>query len=324
MEYFLGVDGGGSKTIGVLTDRGGECIAIATSGPVNLVENGEKMVRESIRHLSPLFKRITPSDTLYSSFGMPAFGELRKADQRYRTIIIEELGITPTLLVNDVVVGWAAGTLGEDGVHVVAGTGTIAYGRHGTKEARTSGWGSIIGDEGSAYSLGREALRRVSRQFDGRESPTLLKELLCEHRRWTRWQDLTEWIYAHRDTERRTVIAALAPLVYEACQKGDPVAREIMENAAQELSLCAKTLIRILSLSQPLVTYSGSVFTKNEIIRKRFIEDLHQSIPRVTVKQSELHPALGAIILLYREIYGVLPETLLKKLRIASQQFFPE
>lgn len=324
MEYFLGVDGGGSKTIGVLMDIGGECVAIATSGPVNLVENGEKMVRENIKPLSALLKKVLPSDILYSSFGMPSFGELSKADQEYRTIIIEELGIKPTLLVNDVVVGWAAGTFGEDGIHVVAGTGTIAYGRHGKKEARTSGWGSVIGDEGSAYALGREALRRVSRQFDGREPPTLLKELLCKHLRWANWQDLTEWIYAHRDTERRTVIAALAPMVYKACQKGDPVAREIMENAAQELSLCAKTLIKILSLPQPLVTYSGSVFTKNEVIRQRFLEDLYQSIPRVTVKQSELHPALGAVILLYREIYGVLPETLLKKLRIASQEFFPE
>ncbi|MEN3186919.1 MAG: BadF/BadG/BcrA/BcrD ATPase family protein [Atribacterota bacterium] len=324
MEYLLGVDGGGSKTIGILMDINGELKAVATSGPVNLAENGEKMVRENVRRLRSLLNRVSPSDIIYSSFGMPAFGEWRKADQEYRTILVEELGITPTLLVNDVVVGWAAGTLGEDGIHVVAGTGTIAYGRHGKKEARVSGWGSIIGDEGSAYALGQEALRRISRQFDGRELPTLLKELFCQRLRWTSWQDLTEWIYSHQDAERRTVIAALAPVVYEAGQKGDPVAREIMDNAAQELSLCAKTLIRLLSLPRPLVTYSGSVLTKNEIVRQRFMNDLYQSIPQATVKESELHPALGAIILLYREIYGVLPQILLPKLSLVSQQFFSE
>ncbi|MCX7667641.1 MAG: hypothetical protein N2Z84_01760, partial [Atribacterota bacterium] len=163
-----------------------------------------------------------------------------------------------------------------------------------------------------------------SGQFDGRESPTILKELICKRLKCSSWQDLAEWIYSHRDTDRRTVIAAVAPIVYEAAQKGDLVAREIMKSAARELSLCAKTLIQRLSLSQPLVTYSGSVLTKNEIIRQQFIDDLYQFIPQITVKQAEIHPALGAIILLYRRIYGVPSEKLLKKLYNASQQLFAE
>ncbi|MGC8778653.1 MAG: N-acetylglucosamine kinase [Candidatus Caldatribacteriaceae bacterium] len=322
MEYFLGVDAGGSKTIGILVSNRGELVAAGISGPASIVENGEEVARASMRSLRALLEGLHPSDTLHSAFGMPAFGESCKADARYYEIIAEELGVQPKILVNDVVVGWAAGTLGHDGVHIVAGTGTIAYGRHGHKELRTSGWGSIIGDEGSAYDIGRETLRQTSRQLDGRESPTLLRELVFERLKLTTWQELAEWIYAQKESERRTTIASIATITAEAARKGDPVARNILEHAAEELSLCVRTLVRELSLSRPLVTFSGSVLEKNEIVQRHFVNSLHHSIPHTVVRKAELHPALGAVILLYREVYQALPQEFLENLKETSRKFW--
>ena len=323
MEYFLGVDAGGSKTIGVLVNARGELVATRMSGPANLVENGEEMVRRNIGLLATLLEGLHV-ERIYSAFGMPAFGESLRADMSYLKIITEELGIQPTLLVNDVVVGWAGGTLGQDGVHIVAGTGTIAYGRCGRKEARTSGWGSIIGDEGSAYDLGRETLRRVSRQLDGRETPTLLKEMVFERLGLSSWQSLTEWVYSLKEIERRTTIASLATVTYEAARNGDLVARAILKNAAWELSLCVLTLIEKLLLPKPLVTFSGSVLEKNEIIRESFVNHLKRRMPEVVVRNAAIHPALGAVILLYRETNREISEGVLYNLQKASQRLLQD
>lgn len=318
MEYFLGIDAGGSKTLGVLINQDGDLIATATSGPANVVENGKTMVKKSIKKLRKLLHAVCPQDVVYSAFGMPSFGESLEADREYYTIIEEELGIQPTVLTNDVVIGWAGGTLGQDGIHIVAGTGTIAYGKHGQKEMRVSGWGSLVGDEGSAYSIGRETLQRVSRQLDGRETPTFLRELVLQKLNLQNSQSFAEWIASFREPKRRTIIASIAPITHEAALYGDPVAQQILQQAGLELSLCVKTLMHKLELENPLVTYSGSVLEKSFFVRDSFTKDLLQAAKTVTLKKAEMHPALGAIILLFITLQRTSTESMFQKMRAIS------
>lgn len=320
MEYLLSVDAGGSKTIALLATLDLKPIRILKSGPMNIVENGEKVVCKNLRKFKKLFENLPKGSVVHSCFGMPALGEFDNSEERLKSIITKEIGIQPEILVNDVVVGWAAGTLGRDGVHVVAGTGTIAYGRYGSQECRSGGWGSLIGDEGSAYDIGRETIRRVCRQIDGREPETFLKNFIMRRLGLKEWWELSNWIYSKPFPERRPIIAAVAQLTHEAARMGDKAAIEILENAGREIALCAVAVSQKLKLDNPLVSYSGSVLAKNSIVREKFKAVLKELLPNSLVKEATLHPAVGGLILLLQKLTKVqeIVEAKIEQMRLIS------
>ena len=319
--FFLGVDAGGTKTIAALTNRRGELLGIGLSGPCNILENGEETVRENLREAIASFKEILQEnrEKIYSCFGLPAVGEFRNSQDVMKEIVKRETGIEPNMVVNDVVVGWAAGTLTQDGVHVVAGTGAIIYGRKSNNEVRVSGWGSLIGDEGSAYDIGRRALSVITKQLDGRLPRSILSDLIMEKNELKDEIDLLEWVYKN-PTTRRQKIASVAPLVYDAALKGDTFAKDILYNAAEELALAATTAARRLELMNPLFTYSGSVLENNKIVRERFCEILLDSFPTATIRRTSLPPVFGAILLSYKIALGRIDESFLEALKKASEK----
>jgi N-acetylglucosamine kinase-like BadF-type ATPase len=318
VEYLFSVDAGGSKTLALLTTFDLELTSVIKSGPMNLLENGEKVVRKNLRRLKKAFEHIPEGSVVRSCFGMPALGEFQDSESYLKEIIVEETGLEPELVVNDVVMGWAAGTVGKDGVHVVAGTGTMAYGRRGSQECRSGGWGSLIGDEGSAYDIGRETLRRVCRQIDGREPGTLLKDFVMGKLRFQNWWELSNWVYSKPFSERRPIIAAVAQLTHEAAQLGDEVALEILKNAGREIALCVLAVVRRLNLEAPLVSYSGSVLLENQFVQEEFERFLVETVPGVRVQQAVFHPAVGGLVLLFKKSKVDIDQLLMNKLKSIS------
>ncbi len=299
--YYLGVDGGGTKTLACVVDEKGKLIFKNVSGPTNILENGEEIFRKNIRELlSPILSEIKPEEII-SCFGLPAVGEFRDDIKVLRRIIKEEITIEPNFIVNDVVVGWAGGNLARDGIHLVAGTGTIAYGRKGKREVRVSGWGSIIGDEGSAYYIGEETLREVSKELDGRAKKSLLSLLLFEELNLRDSLDFINFIY-DPSKDRRSEIASVAKITYKIALKGEKKAIKILKNAAWELVLTVVIAKKKLRLMYPVVTYSGSVIEKNDIVRAEFIKALDKEGYKVTPPQ--LSPVLGAIVYAYVNYHG--------------------
>ncbi|WP_448523448.1 N-acetylglucosamine kinase [Pseudothermotoga sp.] len=320
MEYLFSVDAGGSKTLALLTTSELELISVTKSGPMNVLENGEKVVRKNLKRLTKMFERVPKGSVVRSCFGMPALGEFQNSESYLKKIIVEEIGLEPQLVVNDVVMGWAAGTVGKDGVHVVAGTGTMAYGRRGSQECRSGGWGSLIGDEGSAYDIGRETLRRVCRQIDGREPETLLKDFVMGKLRFQNWWELSNWVYSKPFPDRRPAIAAVAQLTHEAARLGDGVALEILKNAGREIALCVLAVVRRLNLQAPLVSYGGSVLVENQFVREEFQKFLVETVPNVRVQKAAFQPVVGGLVLLLKKSKMDIDEPLMNKLKLISDQ----
>jgi len=303
--YYLGVDGGGTKTLACIVDDKGKLVFKNISGPTNILENGEVIFRKNIRELlTPVLSEIKPEETI-SCFGLPAVGEFRDDIKMLRKIIKEEVQIEPNFIVNDVVVGWAGGNLARDGIHLVAGTGTIAYGRKGNREVRVSGWGSIIGDEGSAYYIGVETLREVSKELDGRSKKSLLSIMLFEELGLKDTLDFINFIY-DPNKDKRSEIASVAKITYEIALKGEKKAIKILKESAKELVLTVVTVKKKLRLMYPVVTYSGSVIEKNEIMRTEFIKALHEE--GYKVRPPQLSPVLGAIVYAYVNYHGYYPD----------------
>jgi len=316
MRYFLGVDGGGTKTQAVLVTENGELVSERTGGPTNILENGEEVFKKNMEDiLKPLL--MEAKGEVISCLGMPAVGEFRDSENVIAQIVESTVGLKPTLVVNDVVVGWASGTLGQDGVHIVSGTGSIVYGRHGKKETRVSGWGSIMGDEGSAYYIGVETLRVVSKQLDGRLEKTMLCDFIFEKLNLRDHYDFIQWIYdPHSD--RRSKIASVAVLTYEMAKRGDKFALEILEKASEELACAVITAAKKLELTNPLVSCSGSVLVKNEIVREKFEEIVKKSV-NAKVVTAKLKPVLGGVILAMKRVFNDIPEVIVKRLEEVNE-----
>ena len=151
------------------------------------------------------------------------------------------------LVVNDALVALEAGAPGRAGVVIISGTGSIAYGRNDRNEgARVGGWGHVLGDEGSGYWIGRRALSAVVREVDGRGPRTALTADVLAHFGVPDAAGLVSIVY-NRDVPRQNV-ATLGPTVQRASERGDAVARQILERAGEELTLAAASVASRLEM----------------------------------------------------------------------------
>jgi N-acetylglucosamine kinase-like BadF-type ATPase len=198
----------------------------------------------------------------------------------------------------DPLIALAGATAGEPGIITIAGTGSISWGRNAErKTARAGGWGYIFGDEGGAFDLTRQALRAVLRHEEGWGPPTVLREMLLAETGASDANDLMHRFYTTAYT--RPAIASYSKVVDHAARDGDPVARSVMLNAAQQLATTTSAVrTQLFAHGEPVtVAWTGGVF-KSEMLLERFqmlveLEDGNRVIAPV------YGPATGALIEAY-------------------------
>src|SRR3954451_5708824 len=217
--HVLGIDAGGTKTVCQLANENGEVLAEARRGGANLQAVGELEVEKVLHEV--MDEVIGDGDITPAAICLGIAGVDRVEDAATVRGIMKRIGYKArVLVVNDALVALEAGAPGEPGVVVIAGTGSIAYGRNSRHEAaRAGGWGYVLGDEGSGYWIGRAALRAVLRQADRRGQETVLTSLLLDYYGVARAQDLIHHVYAA--SLRPAAIASLAQFVMAAFRDGD-------------------------------------------------------------------------------------------------------
>ncbi|HWP43004.1 MAG TPA: BadF/BadG/BcrA/BcrD ATPase family protein [Blastocatellia bacterium] len=296
-KYFLGVDGGGTKTHAVITDAYFKVIGEGMSGASNPLRAG---LEEAITHIESAvlqaclnarikIKEITAACVALAGINHPIHYHTMK-DSLDRALRIENLQ-----LVTDVRAALIGALDSQPGIVVIAGTGSIAMGMNGSgEEVRSGGWGPTLGDEGSGYDIARRALKAVAASFDGRSPQTVLTERFCRKLGVASAADLPGVIY-NSDSEP-VEIASLAELVSEAALEGDPVACEILEQAGLELGQLAISVIERLGLEREsfLVACVGSVFLAGEPVLRPFREAVLSVAPGARVGAPLFAPAIGA------------------------------
>jgi N-acetylglucosamine kinase-like BadF-type ATPase len=209
------------------------------------------------------------------------------------------------LVVNDALVALVAGAGSESGIVVMSGTGSIAYGRDArNRAARAGGWGHVIGDEGSRYWIGREAIGAVVRAADGRGPRTRLTEEVLRHFAVRDAAALVHIVY-DRDAPRKNV-AAVCPVVQRAHEAGDAVATQILERAAEELTLAAGSVASRLDMRGeefPFVL-AGGTFHAVPWLVDELGRRLVEVAPRCRVQPLTAEPAIGAVTLALAESRG--------------------
>ena len=296
--YIVGIDGGGTRTVGILTTETGQCLARVQSGPSNYHVVGEAKTRavleNVIRELCE--KSGIPSESaIRFCLGMAGLG--RAEDRKVVGRICEELGISKNrrILTHDAHIALVGGTEKQQGVIVISGTGAIVYGINANgDEARASGWGYLLGDEGSGYDIAIKGLRAVARAADGRGNPTELTNRILDRLERNEPSQLIRWTHA----ASRDEIAQLAEVIFDTAQATDTVATEIVDEAADELVCAAESVIKQLEFIEPFdIVLSGG----NLIHQPMFSDKLRHRLARIPPKASVLlpkhEPAYGAVLL---------------------------
>ena len=301
MRTFLGVDGGGTKTDFLLIDESGRVLVARRQGSAYYLEIGidalQSMLVATINDLLAS-ACVSPAQVTYAFLGLPAYGENAELQPRLDRIVSDVLPIARCRSANDVVCGWAGALAGGDGINIVAGTGSIAYGEFESRSARAGGWGELFSDEGSAYWVAREALNLFSRMSDGRTDRAPLYDLIREHFRTHTDLDVCAAVYGPPPLTRSEV-GALAPILASAAHAGDLAARGIFVAAAHELAAIVHAVRDNLAVPPEVrlpVSYSGGMFRPDNMTLPLLREALATSDRRYEFAAPRLSPIAGAVL----------------------------
>jgi N-acetylglucosamine kinase-like BadF-type ATPase len=300
-RYFLGVDGGGTKTRFALLNAEKTLVAEATLGTSYHPEVGIDGVRAvlgaGIREVLEKAGARAPQ-VEYAFFGLPAYGEDSAVTPALAALPRAILGRDRCAVDNDMVCGWAGSLGAEDGINIVAGTGSIGYGQRRGRSARAGGWGEVFSDEGSAYWVAVQGLNLFSRMSDGRSPQGPLYPLFREALNLRDDLDLCAHVYGP-NARSRGELAQFSPLVAKAAMQGDAAAREIFGRAALELAQIAMALRQKLGYADDetvRLSYSGGAFSTGELLLAPFQEALNSAAPRFELCQPLHAPHVGAAL----------------------------
>jgi glucosamine kinase len=295
VAIFLGIDGGGSKTTCVVGDESA-VLATVNVGGINLVRSGEAQVRANLHQairLACQSANIETSQITRVCLGTTGAG--RPQARELLSQIVAEVVPAEIKVVADTLIALYAAFENGEGIVVIAGTGSIAYGRnHEGQTARAGGWGYAISDEGSGQWIGRTAVSAAFRAHDEGESSRVLG-LVCKAWGIDGIDDLVRAANAVPSPD----FFALVPSILEAADAGDGLARSVLTQAGTELAALAKIVIgRIFETQRNVpVAMSGGVFRNSALVRQVFYNSLRSEYPDAKIGSSITEPVKGALAL---------------------------
>jgi glucosamine kinase len=302
-SLVVGIDGGGSKTRGLLADEHGKTLGEAV-GDGSAVKPGEAersagVIAGIVRDL--MESADSPRRPRVLSVGVAGVGRESEREALHDALVSQDIA-DEILVQSDFLIALEDAFGDGPGVLLIAGTGSSAFGRSpGGSQARCGGWGPVFGDEGSGGWIGRRALSVVSAASDGREPETALTGAVLTATESTESADLIRW--ASGATAGK--LATLAPVVIAVADQGDLRANAIVSMGVEELALHVRALARQLFTDERAsvpVAFTGGLLTKGSSYRKRLEHRLKTAVPGAQIHSAEVDPARGAIRAALRQL----------------------
>lgn len=285
---FMGIDGGGTTLRVVVVDDELDVISEASGTAVNPntvgFETAQVIIWEAVRQAAQEQK----IDAV--GIGIAGAPDNIARDWLYETVN----AVLPDSVVvcsSDQEVALVGAHGQRYGVLVLAGTGSLAYGINRRGESATVGaWGPFTGDEGSGYWIGTEAIKAVFRAADGRGQPTALADVIYRKLELEDEWALLNWRYQNAHTSD---VARLVPDVLRMAEEGDVVARGIIDTAANDLALQAKTVMKRLQMENPPVAFTGGILQRDNLLSRQLCQLLGLDSRPV----AKYPPVIGAALL---------------------------
>ncbi len=300
MTYFIGVDGGASKTAALVVDEKGNALGRGLAGASNHLRVGIETATRNIEravNIALVEAGIAIRDIEYAYCGIAGSDH-----PVHRQDVIDALRIffpRGNFIVDTDARIALTGAVGfGGGIVIISGTGSVAFGRNATKdEARAGGWGPTLGDEGSGFWIAREGLSAIVRAHDGRGFATKMTDLLCNEYDMCRPDDLPRFVYAA--TTHVDDIARYGKLVINAAEGGDVVASEILARGGSELAECVLAIARKLHMTDTEfpVAYVGGAFHAGDLLLSPMRLRLLRDAPGATLLPPRHTPVEGAAMM---------------------------
>lgn len=312
---FVGIDLGGSGTRAALVEPDGTVLATGR-GPTGLrggASAGRQLARALDAALAPIASRIGNDEfaVFAGTRGLSVPGRRERLELELTT----RFPRGQVQVANDALIGFWGGLAGQPGVVVVAGAGSIAFARDANgHEARAGGWGYLLGDEGSGYWIGREALRSYLRYLEGRQPRGLLCSLIAQAVGRSDVVQVLGWFHTGQEQVER--MAALAPLVAQAGADGDAAAVDILVRAGQALADAAAAAARqVFDTAQLDVVSVGGVWAAGGALEQAFAARLEEVLRGARRTTPRLPPIGGAVLLAMGANRDAVPLEVIERLR---------
>ena len=298
MSLFIGYDGGGTKTACVITDDKGRLLGTGIGGPSNYLYCGKELAAASVKDATEqAFRQAGLEPQPFEAAYMASAAILLGHGDSHVPFFSTCIDAKQVLCESDIYPIWY-GSVGTAPAAVsIAGTGALTYICSDKGFTRVSGWGPLLGDEGSGYDLALRALRTACRMYDGRVAmdELFLKGIFGHYEAETPFQILR----ALRDDDTRSKVASCARVVFGLYEQGSPTAKALMEETADEIALAVCTAALNSECPKPLpVVFSGSLVQADRALYPLLQERLlKEGSPICSVHALQVHPAVASAAL---------------------------
>jgi N-acetylglucosamine kinase len=297
----LGIDGGGTKSLGLLTDADGAVLARGLVGGSNQNVIGTQVAAANLAALilqccHEAGCQASEIERAVIGLAGAGAGHERKAlvEAIHESLARQKAAAVPITIESDARIALEGAFAGGPGVVVIAGTGSIVIGKTAGRDIkRVGGWGRVLGDEGSGYDLGLRAVKALTMEFDGRGSAGSLREILASRFDWTTREAVIASVY-----RGNLDIPSLAPLVVDAAASGDQVGLAILRDAAALLAHQVAVIVRdVGGRDRCGVVFIGGLIDHTTFYARVLREALAAACPQADVRAPLHPPAYGAVLM---------------------------
>ncbi|MBS4207910.1 BadF/BadG/BcrA/BcrD ATPase family protein [Bacillus sp. FJAT-50079] len=301
--YVLAIDGGGTKTKGVIANENGDIIAEVTVGASNPNSVGKDDLRNELTTLFSKLKEqsnmsIFQISRVFAGMSGVEHPTARKEMQILLSSIIADR--IPITVNNDAITALYSGTFGEPGIVQIAGTGSITYGINKKGELdRVGGWGYLLGEKGSGYALGSQGLDAAFSAYDKLGEETMLVNQIIDHFQVRALPNIIQPVYQAKN--QKEIIASISKLVVAAADQGDPVSLAIIRQNALYLGESISCLIKKLftdkwNEEQIQVVLTGGLFNRLDLLQHTMREVFQKNHIQAELIIPKVEPVIGAVV----------------------------
>ncbi len=300
MKYIIAFDCGATKTECALADINGNILYTTAGGSANFLVSGADGTSKIILSLlNDCIKKFNADYSEIEKIVIGAAGAGRKEDAEKLESSLHEIfssdgiKIKSLKVVSDAQIALQGAFPNEAGCILIAGTGSIIYGKDVKGNIyRAGGFGRLIGDEGSGFSIGRKGLQAAAKYFDGRGDETLIVKLIEEKYSIKSADELITKVY-----KENFDIASIAEVVLIAANNEDQIAHHILLKETDELIHHISTMMKKMDTIDLRISFAGSLILNNNIYSDMLRDKLTTSLPSVKIVEPRHSPIEGAILL---------------------------
>lgn len=291
-KLLVGIDGGGSSTKLVLTDSELNILEESVGGPSNFLKIGHETASRNVYELAIPFIDKYKKTNFYLVIGTAGAGRKNDAEEFEFNLKNFFYQNTTIKVVSDAEITLKGAFKNEDGAILIAGTGSILYYKSGKGVNRVGGFGRLIGDEGSGYSIGSKGLNTIAKMFDGRLKHSQLLNNITDKFGIDSQDKLINTVY-----KENFDIASIAEIVIDTAVQGDTYAFNIIENETNELLEHLVALIRKEKLGKLNLVLTGGLLSNENFFKTMLLNKIEKSFPIINIVNPKHPPEYGAVLI---------------------------